>query len=53
MNYATTEKEFLAVVFALEKFQSYLINSKVITFTNHTTLKHLMKNSDSKPRLIR
>ena len=52
VNYATTEKEFLAVVFAMEKFRSYLINSKVIIFTNHAALKHLMKKSDSKPRLI-
>jgi len=52
VNYATTEKEFLAVVFALEKFRSYLINSKVIIFTDHAALKHLMKKSDSKPRLI-
>ena len=51
INYATTE-EFLAVVFALEKFQSYLINSKVIVFTYQATLKHLMKKTDSKPRLI-
>jgi len=52
VNYATSEKEFLAVVFALEKFRSYLINSKVIIFTNHAALKHLMKKFDSKPRLI-
>ena len=47
-----TEKEFLAVVFALEKFWSYSINSKVITFTDHAALKHLIKKSNSKPRFI-
>ena len=52
VNYATMEKKFLAVVFALEKFWSYLINSKVIIFTNHAALKHLMKKSDYKPCLI-
>lgn len=25
MNYATTEKEFIVVVFALDKFRSYLV----------------------------
>jgi len=52
VNYATIEKEFLAVIFAFEKFRSYLINSKVIIFTDHVTLKHLMKKSDFKARLI-
>jgi len=51
VNYARMEKEFLAVVFALEKFQSYVINSKVIAFTYHATLKALMKKSDYKPGL--
>ena len=52
MNYAIIEKELLAVVFALEKFRSYLINFKVIVFTDYTVLKHLLKKSNSKPRLI-
>ena len=30
-----------------------MINSKVIVFPDHAALKHLMKKSDSKPRLIR
>jgi hypothetical protein len=41
MNYATTEKELLAVVYAFEKFRSYLLGSKVIVYTNHATLKYL------------
>jgi len=52
MNYATTKKEFLAVVFALEKFWLYLMNSKMIIFTDHAALKHLLKKSESKPRPI-
>ncbi|XP_019183957.1 PREDICTED: uncharacterized protein LOC109178861 [Ipomoea nil] len=52
-NYATTEKEFLAVVFALNKFFFYLVGSKVIIYTNHSAIKYLFLKKDSKPRLIR
>ncbi|CAN6548172.1 unnamed protein product [Malus baccata var. baccata] len=53
LNYSTTEKELLAVVFALDKFRSYLIGTKVIVFTDHAALKYLLTKKDSKPRLIR
>nr|KYP75218.1 Retrovirus-related Pol polyprotein from transposon 17.6 [Cajanus cajan] len=53
INYATTEKELLAIVFALEKFRSYLIGSKVVVFTDHADIKYLLTTPDSKPRLIR
>ena len=40
--YITTEKEFLAVVFALENFRSYIIGSPVTLFRNHAVLKYLL-----------
>ncbi|KAM2179025.1 hypothetical protein ACFX1R_034045 [Malus domestica] len=53
LNYSTTEKELLAVVFALDKFRSYLIDTKVIVFTDHAALKYLFTKKEAKPRLIR
>ena len=52
-NYPTTKKEFLAVVFACDKFRSYIVDSKVIVHTNHAAIKYLMEKKDAKPRLIR
>ena len=52
-NYTTTEKELLAIVFALDKFRSYLLGSRVVVFTDHAALKFLLKKAESKPRLIR
>ncbi|KAK9042651.1 hypothetical protein V6N11_017718 [Hibiscus sabdariffa] len=53
VNYTTTENELLAVVFAFDKFMSYLIGTKVIEYTDHSTIKYLVTKKDAKPRLIR
>src|SRR3954470_9206494 len=52
-NYATTEKEFLAVVFACDKVRQYIVDSKVIIHTDHVAIKYLMQKKDAKARLIR
>ncbi|GJZ27951.1 reverse transcriptase domain-containing protein [Tanacetum coccineum] len=52
-RYTVTEKELMVVVFAFEKFRSYLILSKTIVHTDHSALKHLFKKQDAKPCLIR
>jgi hypothetical protein len=45
------EKELLVVVFATEKFISYLVGAKVIVYTDHAALKYLLMKKDAKPRL--
>ena len=52
-NYTTTEKESLAVVFALDKFLVYLVGSFIVVFTDHSALKYLLTKQDAKARLIR
>jgi hypothetical protein len=52
VNYTTTEKELLAVVFALDKFRSYLLGSKVIIYSNHAALCHLLAKKETNPQLI-
>ena len=52
LNYATTEKELLAIVFAFDKFRPYLIGKKVVVHTDHSAIKYLMTKKDAKPRLI-
>ncbi|XP_071939099.1 uncharacterized protein [Coffea arabica] len=53
LNYSSTEKELLAVIFALEKFRSYLLGIKVIVFSDHAALRYLMIKKEARPRLIR
>ncbi|GJZ14901.1 reverse transcriptase domain-containing protein [Tanacetum coccineum] len=52
-HYTTTKKELLAVVYAFEKFRSYLVLSKSIVYTDHSAIKYLFAKKDAKPRLMR
>ena len=53
LNYATIEKEILAIVFSFDKFRPYLVANKVKVHTDHSIIKYLMTKKDTKPILIR
>jgi hypothetical protein len=40
------------MVFAIEKFGSYLVGAKVIVYTDHTALNYLLTKKDAKSCLI-
>jgi hypothetical protein len=46
------EKELLAMVFAIKKFRSYLVGTKVIVYIDHSSLKYLLIKKDVKSCLI-
>ena len=52
-NFSTTDKELLAVVYALDKFRAYLVGSDIIIFTDHSALNYLLTKHNAKARLIR
>ena len=49
-NYTTTEKELLAVVYALDKFRANSVGSDIVIFTDHSSLKYLLTNQNDKAR---
>ncbi|GJZ42446.1 reverse transcriptase domain-containing protein [Tanacetum coccineum] len=53
LHYTRTKKEMLDVVYAFEKFRSYLILNKSVVYTDHSALKYLFAKKDSKARLLR
>jgi len=47
VNYSATE-EMLMVMFVIEKFQQYLLGSKVIVYIDHSAIKHLFEKKDKR-----
>ena len=41
------------MVYAFDKFRPYLMGNKVLVYTDHAAIRHLVSKKDAKPRLIR
>ena len=52
-NYSTTEKEALAIVWAINKFRPYIWGQKFTVWTDHNPLTHLRTAKDSHGRMTR
>lgn len=52
-NYNTTEKELLAIVWAVKPFRPYIYGHKFTVITDHRTLTWLFNVQDPGVRLIR
>jgi hypothetical protein len=52
-NYNTTEREGLAMVYALQKFKHYLLGKHFKMFTDHSTLKYLVNKPALGGRIFR
>ena len=52
-NYSTIEKELLVIVFAPDKFRTYMIDSPIIIFTDHSALNYLISKNDAMVQLIK
>lgn len=53
LNYTVTEKEFLAVVHALNKLRNYIIGYQTFVHTDHAAIRYLMNKPDVNARIIR
>ncbi len=53
INYATTHKECLSVVWSIEELRHYLQGHKFLIRTDHLALKYLMTTKDLQGRLAR
>eukprot|EP00253_Pinus_taeda_P014563 PITA_14563 len=53
LNYTVTKKEFLAVIYAINKFQNYITTYATFVHTDHSAIKYLMKKSVTNARVTR
>ena len=53
MNYTVTEKEFLVVIHAVNKFRDYITGYLVILYTDHSAIKYLANKPITNDRITR
>jgi len=53
MNYSTSEKECLAVIYGVKRYRSYLVGSYFEVITDHSALRQLLVDKSPKGRLAR
>lgn len=53
VNYSTTEKELLAIIYAITKLRTYLVGQKFVVITDHKGLTFLNTTQYLNSRLIR
>jgi len=53
LNYTVTEKEFLAVIHAVNKFRHYITGYPLILYTDHSAIKYLANKPITNGRITR
>ena len=53
LNYIVTEKEFLAVVHAINKFRHYITGYETFVHTDHSTIRYLLNKPFTNGRITR
>lgn len=53
MNYSTTKRKCLAMVFSVKKFRHYLVCNPIVFFVNHMAIKYLINKAELSERLAR
>jgi hypothetical protein len=53
LNYTVTEKEFLAVIYAINKFRHYITSYSTFIHTDHSAIKYLMNKPITNARVTR
>lgn len=53
LYYTVTEKEFLAVIFSINKFRHYITGYEVFSHTDHSTIRYLMNKPIINGRVTR
>ena len=53
LNYTVTEKEMLAIIHAVNKFQHYITGYEIFVHTDHSAIKYLMNKPITNGRVTR